>query len=250
MQLQGKVIVVTGSGQGIGKAGAIELAAHGAAVGCIDLSAENANRTADAIVKAGGKSIGLRADVTDYASVDAAVTKTVEIFGALSGAFNCAGYIGDTANITECSEENWSRVIEVNLTGTFLAMKAQMLAMGDGGGSILNVASGAGLVGVPGRPGYVASKHAVIGLTRAGAFEGAPQNIRVNAICPGSVRTPMHEAVTKKDPKVEAQWAAAHPLGRIAEPVELGQCARWLLSDEVSFITGASLPVDGGYTAQ
>ncbi|WP_419913908.1 SDR family NAD(P)-dependent oxidoreductase [Hoeflea sp.] len=250
MQLQEKVIIVTGAGQGIGESGAIEFAAHGAAIGCVDLTEEKAQKTARNITEAGGKAVGIAADVTDFAAIEKAVQVTVDAFGPLSGAFNCAGYIGDTAHIVECSEENWQRVISINLTGVFLTMRAQMPAMAADGGSIVNVASGAGLVGVSGRPAYVASKHGVVGLTRAGALEGAGNNIRVNAICPGSVRTPMHEAVTLKDPDLEAQWAAAHPLGRIAEPLEIGQCARWLLSDEASFITGAVLPVDGGYTAQ
>jgi len=189
--------------------------------------------------------------VTDAAAVDALVAVTVERFGRLDWAVNNAGIEGERGNTAECSDANWSRTLAVNLTGAWYCLRAELRQMRQqGGGAIVNMASIAGLVGFEGLPAYVASKHALIGLTKTAALEFAPHAIRVNAVCPGVIQTAMIDRLVAGDPAMAAGFAAAEPLGRLGRPEEIGEAVAWLCSDRASFVTGTALPVDGGWVAR
>jgi NAD(P)-dependent dehydrogenase (short-subunit alcohol dehydrogenase family) len=253
--LDGKVAVVTGAGSGIGRATALDMAGNGAKVVVADVVEEGGRATVDAIERAGGESIFVRTDVTNGADVAALMQTAVSTYGRLDCAVNNAG-IGGTSRdgrryaTHECPDDQWARIISVNLTGVFLCLKyeiAQMLALG--GGAIVNTASIAGMVGGFGTP-YVASKHGVIGVTRNTALEYARQGIRINAVCPGPIDTPMVEAAFAAVPDLKERWLATEPVGRIAAPSEVAAAITWLCSDAASFVTGVALPVDGGWTAQ
>jgi NAD(P)-dependent dehydrogenase (short-subunit alcohol dehydrogenase family) len=253
--LNGKIALVTGAGSGIGRATSLEMARNGARVAVADVNEDGGRETVDAIEKAGGEAIFVRADVTSSADVQGLIRTTVETFGRLDCAFNNAGIAGlpqDGRSYAahEMPEALWARVINVNLTGVFLCLQqeiAQMLAQG--GGAIVNTSSVFGLVG-GGGPGYVASKHGVVGLTRSFALLYAQQGIRINAVCPGVVETPMVEDVFAARPGQEGRWRATEPIGRFGVPGEIAAAVTWLCSDAASFVTGVALPVDGGWTAQ
>lgn len=249
--LDGKVAIVTGGGSGIGRASALALAAEGAVVSVVDRDERGAADTVRAIEAAGGQAHPYAADVSDPDAVAAFVNDTVHRFGGLDIAFNNAGIEGETATTAECSDENWDRVIAVNLTGAWLCMRAEIPQMQKAGrGSIINCSSIAGLVGFPAIPAYVASKHGLVGLTRAAALEYAPTGIRVNAVCPGVIRTPMVERFTGGDAEVAAGLARSEPVGRMGEPEEIASAVVWLASDGASFVTGQAIAVDGGWVAQ
>ncbi|MHB9027921.1 MAG: SDR family oxidoreductase [Candidatus Latescibacterota bacterium] len=250
-RLQNKVALITGGSSGIGFATALAFYQEGARVVITDIAADAGEEAAKSIREAGGEAIFVQTDVSQANAVEAMVRKAVEKFGRLDCACNNAGIEGKQAPVDVSTEENWNRVIEVNLKGAWLCMKyeiRQMLAQG--GGSIVNISSVAGLVGFQNIPAYVASKHGVEGLTKAAALEYAKRNIRVNSVAPGVIRTAMVERVTGGQPEVEAQYAAFQPLGRMGEPEEIAEAIIWLCSDAASFVTGASLVVDGGLTAQ
>jgi NAD(P)-dependent dehydrogenase (short-subunit alcohol dehydrogenase family) len=191
------------------------------------------------------------ADVANPQDVDGLMHKVVETYGRLDCAFNNAGIEGQMGATPECTLENWNRVIAINLTGVFLCMKYEIpLMLRHGGGSIVNTASGAGLVGLVGAPAYVAAKHGVAGLTKAAALEFAQKGIRVNAVCPGFIRTPMVERVLDKGLFNEEQIFAAEPMHRMGKPEEIAEAVLWLCSEASSFVTGLPMPVDGGYVAQ
>jgi len=199
----------------------------------------------------GAEAIFVKCDVAKWTDVEATIAKAVQTYGRLDCAFNNAGIEGKGSNTHECTEENWNRVIAINLTGVWLCMKAeiaQMLKQG-GNGAIVNTSSGAGLAGVRGMPAYVASKHGVAGLTRAAALEYGRQNIRVNAVCPGPIRTPMLGRLLTNRPDAEQRFARSEPLKRLGEPEEIGEAVAWLCSDHASFVTGLPMPVDGGFMA-
>lgn len=203
---------------------------------------------ADQIVADGGQAIFVRTDVAVAADHRHLVETTVKAFGRLDLAFNNAGTEQFGQSIVELAEEEWDRVLRVNLTGVFLSMKYQIPAMlAAGGGAIVNTSSVGGLVATPGLSAYQASKHGVIGLTKVAALEYATQNIRVNAICPGGTRSEMFDRWIA-DPAVNAQVLAAHPIGRFSDPLEQAEVALFLLSDQASYVTGVALPVDGGLT--
>jgi NAD(P)-dependent dehydrogenase (short-subunit alcohol dehydrogenase family) len=247
----GKVALVTGGGSGIGRATALKLAQEGATIMIADYIEEGATRTVKMITEAGGKASCVLADVSVTAQVQAMVAKTVETFGRIDCAFNNAGIEGRVANTVECSEEVFDRTIAINLKGVWLCMKYEIPQMlKQGGGTIVNTASIAGLVGFEGLPAYNASKHGVVGLTRTAALEYAAKNIRVNCVCPGVIRTPMVERLLDTSGFSEQDLKAGEPVGRMGKPEEIAEGVVWLLSDESSFVTGHPMTIDGGWVAR
>ena len=250
-RIEGKVALITGGGSGIGRATALLFAREGAKLMIADYNAEGGERTVKTIKEAGGIAAFHAADVSNPQDVDGLMHKVVETYGRLDCAFNNAGIEGHMAETPECTLENWNRVIAINLTGVFLCMKYEIpLMLRHGGGSIVNTASGAGLVGLAGAPAYVAAKHGVAGLTKAAALEFAQKGIRVNAVCPGFIRTPMVERVLDKGLFSEDQIFASEPMHRMGKPEEIGEAVLWLCSEASSFVTGLPMPVDGGYVSQ
>ena len=250
-RLEGKVALITGGASGIGQATALVFAREGAKVVVADVSGDGAERTVRTIREMGGEAISVVADVSKAVEVDAMVRRTVESYGRLDCAFNNAGIEGLVSPTAECTEDNWLRVIAINLTGVWLCMKyeiAQMLKQG--GGSIVNTSSGAGLVGLAGAPAYCAAKHGVAGLTKTAALEYATSGIRVNAVCPGFIRTPMVERVLDKGVYAETDAINWQPMGRMGRPEEIAEAVAWLCSDAASFVTGLPMPVDGGGVAR
>ena len=249
--LEGKAALVTGGGSGLGRASAIALARAGATVTVADVDEQGGKETAALVSEeAGGDADFVRADVTQADEVEAMVDKAVARWGRLDCALNNAGTTGVSAPTADYTLDDWNRAIALNLTGVFLCLKYELPAMLERGGAIVNMASGAGLVGFPGLPAYVASKHGVVGLTRAAALEYASQGVRVNAICPGSTRTPMLEGFMGGDEQVERMMTRAVPLGRLGRPQEIAEAVVWLCSDAASFVVGHSLAVDGGSVIQ
>ncbi|WP_431301606.1 SDR family NAD(P)-dependent oxidoreductase [Sediminicoccus sp. BL-A-41-H5] len=242
--LAGKVALVTGGASGIGRATALAMAGEGARVLVADR--DGAARTAAAIVQAGGEARAIAADVTDEADVAAMVRAAVETFGALHCAFNNAGVApAEPQPLAGISAGEWARVINVNLTGVFLCMRHEIAAM-TSGGAIVNTASIAGRIALPKAGAYVAAKHGVIGLTRAAALDHAKDGIRVNAICPGYVETPLaHRGIERRRDAILARV----PLGRIGTVEEIAAMVVFLCSDRASFVTGEAIAVDGGHTA-
>lgn len=251
-RMEGKVALITGGASGIGRATAMAFAREGAKVAVADYMVDGGERTVKAIREAGGQAIFINADVSRSREVEAMVTKTVEGYGRLDCAFNNAGVEGRLANSAEASEEDWNRTIATNLTGVWFCMKFEIREMlKRSGGSIVNTASVAGMIGFPGFAPYCASKGGVIQLTRTAALEYAQSGIRVNAVCPGAVRTPMVERLMDSYPVfTEAALIAFEPIGRIAKPEEIAEAVLWLSSDAASFVTGLPMAVDGGWTAQ
>jgi NAD(P)-dependent dehydrogenase (short-subunit alcohol dehydrogenase family) len=247
----GKAALVTGAASGIGRATALLLAREGARVALCDVDEAAGKETVAAIAKQGAEACFLRADVTDEAQVEAAVRTSLEHYGRLDCAVNNAGITGAGGAIAEISLEAWSRTLAVNLTGVFLCMKHELPVMQrQGAGSIVNVASGAGLIAVPGLSPYCASKHGVLGLTKTAALENARTGVRVNAVCPGSTDTPMLRSAMEGSPDVEKLVLSSVPGGRLGRPEEIAEAAVWLCSDRASFVTGESMLVDGGSVAR
>lgn len=246
---ENKVAIVTGGAFGIGKATAIAFARRGAKVAVVDWIEDS--ETVELIQKDGGEAIFIKCDVSKTADVAEMVNQTVKKFGRLDYAVNNAGIEGINAPVHECTEENWDKTININLKGVWLCMKNQIPVMlKQGKGAIVNIASIAGLVGFPGLPAYVASKHAVVGLTKTAALENAKSGIRINAVCPGVIKTPMVDRVTGKDKVVEKAYEDMEPVGRMGQPEEVAEAIVWLCSDAASFITGDAIAVDGGWIAQ
>jgi NAD(P)-dependent dehydrogenase (short-subunit alcohol dehydrogenase family) len=249
--LQGKVVLITGGSSGIGRAAALAFARVGAKIVLGNRRLAEGDETVKLVKEQGGDATLVKTDVTKPAEVEALVGKTVETYGRLDCAFNNAGTSGVMARTAECTEENWDYIINLNLKGVWLCMKHEILQMlKQGGGAIVNNASVAGMVGLRGGPAYSASKGGVIQLTRTAALEYSQKGIRVNAVCPGYVLTPMTEEHLKTNPEPEAQIKKYQPLGRLGTAQEIAEAVVWLCSDAASFITGHPLVIDGGSVAQ
>ncbi len=244
--LEGKAALVTGGGSGVGRASALAMARAGAMVTVADVNEDGGKETAALVLEKGADVDFVRADVTQPDDVAAMVDKTVARWGHLDCAVNNAGTTGASAPTADYTLDDWARTIELNLTSVFLCLKHEIPVMLERGGAIVNMASGAGLVGFPGLPAYVASKHGVVGLTRAAAMEYAGQGVRINAICPGSTRTPMLEGFIGGDEQVERMLTRPIPVGRLGRPEEIAEAVVWLCSDAASFVVGHALAVDGG----
>jgi NAD(P)-dependent dehydrogenase (short-subunit alcohol dehydrogenase family) len=249
-ELQDKVGIVTGGTSGIGRDAAVLFAKAGARVVVAGRREAEGKETIDLVRAAGGEGLFVKTDVSRAAEVHALVQKTVEKFGRLDVAFNNAGIEGNWLPIAEQSEEDWDRTIAINLKGTWLCLKyeiQQMLKQG-GGGAIVNMASVAGMVGSPGAATYCASKHGVMGLTKSAALETAKSGIRVNAVCPAVIETPMGERLWG-EPEARKFALGFHPIGRFGRPMEIAEAVVWMCSDRASFMTGQSLVLDGGFLA-
>jgi NAD(P)-dependent dehydrogenase (short-subunit alcohol dehydrogenase family) len=246
----GRGILVTGAGSGIGRAAAQLFANEGGRVAVVDQDENEALATVTSIRQAGGEALAIGADVSREADCRGMVERALAAYGRLHVAFNNAGIGASGFAVADEEEVTWSRLIDVNLKGIFLAMKYEIPAMvSAGGGAIVNTASVAGLVGERGIGAYSASKHGVVGLTRTAALDYIGQGVRINAVCPGATRTRIL-ANWFQDPKVESFILSRHPIGRIAEPEEIARTVLFLASDDASFIVGHALAVDGGLTAQ
>ena len=250
--LQGKTVIVTGAGGGIGRATSLVLAGAGAHVIVTDIATQAGIETVDAVLSAGGRATFVPADLSVEQDVQALVQQALSLSGRLDGAFNNAAIEQRAIPLHELTTQQWERALRVNLTSVFWCIKYEVLAMLDTGcGSIVNTASSLGQVAVKNASEYVAAKHGVVGVTRAAAAEYGSRGIRVNAILPGIIRTPMIVRLTE-----DAQFSGLvekmrdrHPIGRFGEPAEIGEAVKWLLSDAASFVNGAALAVDGGYLA-
>jgi len=242
--LTGKVILVTGGASGIGFETCKRLLADGAKVVLWDLEAETVDRAVQTLDPTGDRCCGFQVDVTLNGQVEDAMAHTIEAFGRLDGAFNNAGVGGPTKPMTKVSEEEFDQVVSVNLKGVWLCLKYELLHFEKNGGAIVNSASVAGLVALSGSSAYTAAKHGVVGLTKSAAIEYASAKVRVNAICPGAVKTGMIAGLD------EDVLVSMTPRGHIGVPSEIASTAAWLLSDEASYINGAALTVDGGWSAQ
>jgi NAD(P)-dependent dehydrogenase (short-subunit alcohol dehydrogenase family) len=250
-RFEGKVAIVTGAANGIGRASARGFAREGAKVLCADVDDTGGNATVEAIRGDGGEAEYLRTDVSVADGVERMVATAVQRWGRLDYAHNNAGIVGAGSTIADMPVDVWQRGIGVMLTGVFLGLKFEIPAiLASGGGAIVNTSSGAGLIGFPGMADYVASKHGVIGLTKTAALECAQTGVRINAVCPGTARTKMVEDWIGGDDAAEQQVRDLHPVGRIASPEEIAAAVLWLCSDEASFVVGHAMVVDGGYTIQ
>ena len=249
--LANKVVLVTGGSSGIGRASALAFAKAGAKVTVADVDVAGGEETIQLIKNSNGEGMFIRTDVSQQADVSQLIDKIVKSYNRLDCAHNNAGILGDQAFTVDCTEENWNQVMNVNLKGIWLCMKFEIpIMLRQGGGAIVNTSSVNGLRGARNRPAYVASKHGIIGLTKAAALEYAREGIRVNAVCPASVHTPMRKLITGGDPQRETRVDAAHPIGRQANPEEIAETVVWLCSDTASFTTGQAIGIDGGSMAQ
>jgi NAD(P)-dependent dehydrogenase (short-subunit alcohol dehydrogenase family) len=248
----GKVAFVTGAASGIGRAAALAFARKGTSVLVADVSEEGNRETVRLIEEQGGRALAVRCDVTRAADVKAALDKAVKAFERLDFAFNNAGIEPNKpAPTADYDAEEWNRIIDINLRGVFLCMKHEIpLILKQGGGAIVNTSSGAGVIGIRGSPAYTAAKHGVIGLTRSAALDYAAQNIRINAVCPGYIDTPMMGRYTGDTPEGRAKVVAEEPVGRMGKPEEIAAAVVWLCSDAAAFVIGHAMVIDGDQTVQ
>jgi NAD(P)-dependent dehydrogenase (short-subunit alcohol dehydrogenase family) len=250
-QMAGKVALVTGASSGIGRAAAIAFSREGAKTVVSDLNNEGGNETVKLIREIGGEALYVHADVSRAEDVKALIAITLDRFGRLDFAFNNAGIEGQSAPAADQTEENWDGVLGVNLKGVWLCMKYEIPVMlANGCGSIVNCSSVAGLIGFPGITPYVASKHGVIGLTKTAALEYATTGLRINAVCPGVIQTPMIDRFTGGSAEGAQQMIEMEPMGHLGTPEEIAAAVIYLCSDASSFVTGIALPVDGGMIAR
>jgi NAD(P)-dependent dehydrogenase (short-subunit alcohol dehydrogenase family) len=245
----GKVAFVTGAANGIGRAAALAFAREGASVVVADVSEQSNQETARMIEELGGRAFAVRCDVTRAQDVKTALDKGVETFGRLDFAFNNAGSEQAITATADLTEEEWDRIVRVNLRSVFLCMKYEIpLLLRQGGGAIVNTSSGAGVKGIAGQAAYCAAKHSVVGFTRAAALDYAQSNIRVNAVCPGIIDTPMIQRFTGGTSEGQERVIAQEPVGRMGKPEEIAAAVVWLCSDAAAFVVGHAMVIDGGQT--
>ena len=246
-EFSGKVAIVTGAASGMGRASALAFARRGAAIALADVSDAGGRETEAMIEDAGGRAVFIRTDVSRAADVQALVDATLDAFGRLDYAHNNAGIGGPSVPFDDISEEEWDRVLGINLRGIWLCMRAEIKHMkANGGGAIVNTASNVGLIAIPGAAAYVAAKHGVVGLTKTAALEYAQTGIRINCVCPGVVDTPMVEQALGGDEAAREWMLNLVPFKRMARPDEIAEAAVWLCSDAASFVNGHPLTVDAG----
>ena len=250
-EFHGKVAIVTGAGSGIGRVAAQAFARAGAKVVVADVHAHDGAETVRLIADADGEAVFVKVDVARAAEVEAMASTAVRTWGRLDYAYNNAGIAEPRVPLTDLTEEVWDQTIDINLKGVWLCMKYEIRHMlRHGGGAIVNMSSAVGLVAARRQAAYVASKHGVVGLTKAAALEYAQAGIRVNVICPGAIRTPALDAFITSNPQLEARLVGRYPIGRLGTPEEVAAAALWLCSDAAGFITGHTLVMDGGAIAQ
>ncbi|MFT8417557.1 MAG: glucose 1-dehydrogenase [Acetobacter sp.] len=247
----GKVAFVTGAGAGMGLATAQAFARAGASVVLADINFNCVSEAAKALTSEGLTALAVRCNVAVESDVAAAIDETVRQFGKLDCAFNNAGVISPHINTADLPEDEWDRIMSINLRGTWYCMKHELRQMlGQGSGAIVNASSIGGLNGVAGLPAYIASKHGIIGLTKSAALECATKGVRINAVCPGVIETPMLEGLTGGNEAAKAELIKAQPIGRLGKPEEIADAVLWLCSSRASLVLGHALSVDGGYSAQ
>jgi NAD(P)-dependent dehydrogenase (short-subunit alcohol dehydrogenase family) len=245
----GKVAFVTGAANGIGRAAALAFAREGAGVVVADISEPGSQETVRLIEGLGGRAVAVRCDVTQTEDVKAALDKTIETFGRLDFAFNNAGSEQPVTATADLTEEEWDRIVTINLRSVFLCMKHEIpLLLKQGGGAIVNTSSGAGVKGFKGQAAYAAAKHGVVGLTKSAALDYAPRNVRINAVCPGIIDTPMMDRFTGGTAAGRERVIAQEPVGRMGRPEEIADAVVWLCSDAAAFVVGHAMVIDGGQT--
>jgi NAD(P)-dependent dehydrogenase (short-subunit alcohol dehydrogenase family) len=245
----GKVAFVTGAANGIGRAAALAFAHEGVIVVAADLSEQGNQETARMIEEAGGRALPVKCDVSRDNDVKVVLEKTVETFGRLDFAFNNAGVEQPITPTADLTQEEWDRIVDINLRGVFLCMKHEIpLMLKQGGGAIVNTSSGAGVKGIAGQAAYCAAKFGLIGLTKAAALDYAKSNIRVNAVCPGIINTPMMDRFSGGTPEGRERVIAWEPVGRMGKPEEIAAAVVWLCSDAAAFVVGHAMVIDGGQT--
>jgi NAD(P)-dependent dehydrogenase (short-subunit alcohol dehydrogenase family) len=241
---------VTGAANGIGRAAALAFAREGAGVVVADVSEQGNQETASMVEEAGGRALAVRCDVSRAEDVKAALDKAVEAFGRLDCAFNNAGVEQPITATADLTEEEWDRIVSINLRGVFLCMKHEIpLMLRQGGGAIVNTSSGAGVKGFAGQAAYCAAKYGIVGLSKAAALDYAKSNIRINAVCPGIIETPMMDRFSGGTPEGRARVIAQEPIGRMGKPEEIAAAVIWLCSDAAAFVVGHAMVIDGGQTA-
>ncbi|GGF10777.1 glucose 1-dehydrogenase [Williamsia phyllosphaerae] len=248
-QFADRVVFITGAGTGIGRATAVAFAEQGASVVCTGVDDASTEETADLVRGAGGRALSVHCDVTDADSIASALNATVDEFGCLDIAFNNAGVEQPVTALADITDADFDRVVDVDLRGTFLSMKHEIpLMLGNGGGAIVNTASGAGVIGIRGQSAYAAAKHGMLGMTKSAALDYADQGVRINAICPGIIDTPMMDRFSGGTPEGRARVIAQEPIGRMGRPEEIASAVLWLCSPLAAFTIGHAMVVDGGQT--